>query len=87
MLKALIRVIFTINSTSTNSNDTLPFTVISYLAIFRYDELGPDNFRKLVETQEPLKMHVLLSFLFNEQIMRERVYEVWCQFFDYKFVD
>ena len=73
LLKRLSKAIFRVNATSTNSNDSYPFMIISYLVMFRLDELGIKHFKKLIDTQEPLKMHVLLQFLLNEDILREHV--------------
>ena len=61
--------------------------IIAYLAVFRLDELGIKNFRKIVETQEPLKMHVLLQFLLNEGTLREHVQGSWCEVYDFEFVE
>jgi len=85
-LKALTKAIFRVHATSTNSNDTYPFMIFSYLGIFRFDELGLKNFARLVETQQPLKMHVLLNFLFNPDLLREHVAHKWCELYDYKYV-
>lgn len=86
-LKVLIKAIFKVNVTTTNSNDRLPFTIVSYLALFRLDELGIDNFKKIINTQEPLKMHVLLTFIFDAEMLKTHVREEWCLIYDYKFVD
>jgi hypothetical protein len=86
-LKRLNKAIFKVNATSTNSNDSYPFMVVTYLVVFRLDELGLKNFRKIVETLEPLKMHVLLQFLLNENTLREHVQQSWCEIFDFEFVE
>jgi hypothetical protein len=86
-LKRLNKAIFKVNATSTNSNDSYPFMIVAYLAVFRLDELGIKNFRKIVETQEALKMHVLLQFLLNEGTLREHVQESWCEVYDFEFVE
>ena len=87
MLKRLNKAIFRVNATSTNSNDSYPFMIISYLVIFRLDELGLKHFKRLVESMEPLKMHVLLQFILNEETLREHVRESWCEIYDFEFVD
>lgn len=87
LLKRLNKAIFRVNATSTNSNDSYPFMIISYLVIFRVDELGPKNFKRLIETQEPLKMHVLLQFLLNEETLNEHVRDLWCEIYDFQFVE
>lgn len=86
-LSALNKAIFRVHSTTTNHNDLLPFSVVAYLALFRLDELGIKHFRRLIETQEPLKMHTLLSFLFDPDTLRREVRSDWCSLYDYKFID
>ena len=86
-LSTLTKAIFRVQPTTTNHNDLLPFSVVAYLALFRLDELGIKHFKKIVETQEVLKMHTLLSFLFNPDTLREQVREEWCTLYDYKFID
>jgi hypothetical protein len=87
LLKRLNKAIFKVNATSTNSNDSIPFMIMSYLIIFRLDELSQKHFRKIIETQEPLKMHVLLQFVLNEGTLREHVQASWCELYDFEFVD
>jgi hypothetical protein len=86
-LKALVKTLMTVNARSTNSADNYPFTVISYLALFRLDELGVKSFRRLVDTQQPLKMHTLLSFLFDLVSIHEHVRPLWVKLYDFHFVD
>jgi hypothetical protein len=87
LLKRLNKAIFKVNATSTNSNDSYPFMIISYLVMFRLDELGLKHFRKIVETQEALKMLVLLQFVLNEQTLREFVSESWKEIYDFEFIE
>jgi hypothetical protein len=42
------------------------YTVLAYVAIFRVDELGFQKFREIILTQEPSKMGVFISYVFNE---------------------
>lgn len=86
-LKRLNKAIFKVNATSTNSNDSYPFMIITYLIVFRLDELGVKNFRRIIDTQEPLKMHVLLQFLLSEPTLREHVQSSWCEIYDFDFVE
>lgn len=86
-LQALVKTLMTVNARSTNSADTYPFTIISYLALFRLDELGIKNFRKLVDTLQPLKMHTLLSFIFDMAALYEHVRPLWVKIYDLHYVD
>lgn len=73
LLDNLVKALFAANPTTTSLSDAVPLMIFSYLSLFRFDELGTKNFRKIVETQEPLKMHVLLSFVFDGDKLREHV--------------
>ena len=63
MLKRLNKAIFRVNATSTNSNDSYPFMIISYLVIFRLDELGLKHFKRLVESMGTMRhqSHLFLA--------------------------
>jgi hypothetical protein len=53
-------------STMTNrKNDATIFSIFTYLICFRLDELPFAEFKKIIFSQDMVKMHVLLGFIFN----------------------
>eukprot|EP00742_Colponemidia_sp_Colp-10_P003273 GILJ01003483.1.p1 GENE.GILJ01003483.1~~GILJ01003483.1.p1 ORF type:complete len:810 (+),score=205.76 GILJ01003483.1:57-2432(+) len=72
---------------STQRSDSNLFTIFAYLAIFRLDELGLDEFRRFVISQEPTKMQVFLSFLFNVDTLENWCREEWCKSYDHVYID
>lgn len=47
------------------------------------DELSPADYRKLVVSQEPQKMHVFMQFAFNAETLREHLREHWMELYDF----
>lgn len=65
-LKASNNIIFDTYSTMTNrKNDATLFSVFTYLICFRLDELPFLEFKKIALSQDMVKMHVLLGFIFD----------------------
>jgi hypothetical protein len=79
-LKVSNTAIFTQFSSSTNrKNDATLFAIFTYLICFRMDELPFAEFKKIVLSQDPVKVNVLLSFIFNLEGLRANVFEQWQQ--------
>jgi hypothetical protein len=77
-LKASNNAIFNQFSGSTNrKNDGTLFAVFAYLVCFRMDELPFAEFKKIVLSQDPVKMNVLFSFIFNLEGLRSVVFPQW----------
>jgi hypothetical protein len=74
-IKTSNNVIFTLYSTSTNrKNDATLFSIFTYLICFRMDELPFSEFKKIVLSQDLVKMNVLLTFIFDIDLLREKVF-------------
>lgn len=77
-LKTSNNAIFTQFSGSTNrKNDATLFAVFIYLICFRMDELPFNQFKKIVLSQDPVKMNVLFTFIFNFEELQVKVFEQW----------
>jgi hypothetical protein len=63
------------------------YMVMGYIALFRLEELGMARFRFLLAGQDTLKMHMLLSFLFDASKVETWCKEEWCKYLDRKFVE
>ena len=74
-------------SSSTNRNDATLYQIFGYLTFFRLEELAIEDYRKLVLSQDAVKMHVFLQFLFNADGLREHVRSEWMSLYDYAYID
>jgi hypothetical protein len=63
------------------------YQIFGYLTFFRLEELALDDYRRLVLSQDAVKMNVFLQFLFNAESLRENVREEWMGIYDYAYID
>lgn len=75
------------NASSTNRGDYNMYMVLAYVAIFRLEEMGVPRFRYLLNGLDTLKMHRLLSFLFDIDSINTWCKEEWCKSLDRKYVE
>lgn len=76
-LKAANHIIFTRFAGSTNrKNDSTVFSIFTYLICFRMDQLPLEEFKKIVLSQDMVRMNVVLSFLFDFQNLRANAFPV-----------
>jgi len=61
--------------------------IFAYISFFRLEELALDDYRRLVLSQDAVKMNVLLQFLFNAEGLREHVRDEWMAHYDYSYID
>lgn len=64
-MKVFTKVLFEKNPVGTNRNDITLYQIFAYLSFFRLEEIAIEDYKKLVMSQEPTKMHVLLQYCFN----------------------
>lgn len=70
-----------------NRNDFTLYLVFGYISFFRLEELSIDDYKKLVSSQDPVKLNSFLSFVFNGDLLRQYVREEWMTLFDYTYID
>lgn len=80
-------VLFKRHSSSTNRNDGTLYMIFGYLTFFRLEELAIEDYRKLCLSQDSVKMHVFLQFLFNADNLRDYVREEWMTLYDFAYID
>ena len=78
---------FKVYSAKVNRNDAVLYQVFAYLSFFRLDELQISDFKRLIASQEPTKMHVFLQFAFNSELLREHVRDEWLTLYDFSYID
>ena len=61
--------------------------IFGYLSFFRLEELAIEDYRKLVLSQDAVKMHVFLQFVFNADDLRQHAREEWMALYDYTYID
>jgi hypothetical protein len=86
-LKLFLSSFYYNNAGKTSRNDYTRYMVLGYLALFRLDELGWDRFRGFIMADDPLKMMVLLEYLFDESTLNDFLKPELCKIFDAEFVD
>ena len=86
-LKLFLSSFYFNNAGKTSRNDYTRYMVLGYLALFRLDELGWERFRAFVMSDDPLKMMVLLEYLFDEGTLNDFLKPELCKIFDAEFVD
>ena len=86
-LKLFLSSFYYNNAGKTSRNDYTRYMVLGYLALFRLDELGWDRFRGFIMSDDPLKMMVLLEYLFNASTLTDFLKPELCKIFDAEFVD
>ena len=74
-------------SSNTNRNDIFLYQLFGYLTFFRLEELSLEDYKRLVLSQDPVKMNTFLQFMFNGDALREHVRADWMNIYDYTYID
>ena len=86
-LKVFCKIFFERHPVGTNRNDLVMYMIFGYLSFFRLEELAIEDYRKLILSQDSVKMHVFLQFVFNADELRETVRDKWMEIYDYSYID
>ena len=68
-------------------NDMVIYMIFAYLSFFRLEELAIEDYKKLIMSQDALKMHTFLQFVFDVDVLRENVRDAWMELYDYQYID
>jgi len=61
--------------------------IFGYLSFFRLEELAIEDYRKLILSQDAVKMHTFLQFIFDSEALREHVRGPWMDLYDFSYID
>jgi hypothetical protein len=77
-IKITLDSLYHMRAGKTSRNDIVLYQIFTYLAVIRLgQDLGFPQFRLLVLGQDQSKLYVFLQFLFDKEIMRTVLREVW----------
>lgn len=62
------------------------YAVLTYLALFRLDELGMAHYRQFVKSQDLNRMYKFCSFFFNEDSLTTWMKDEWQNYYEHSFV-
>jgi hypothetical protein len=86
-LKVFLSSFFYNNGARAARADYTLYMIYSYILLWRLDELGFAQCELLVGAQEPTKMHVLLCYLFDLEMLNKWVKTEWVKIYDLEYVD
>ena len=86
-LKIFTESLFTSKPSSTERKDETLFHVFAYLTIFRLNELPLDDYKQLVISQDSVKMNEFYTYLFDENVLRNKLRPEWIECYDFNYVD
>ena len=86
-LRVVLNALYTVKAAEVIRSDATRYRIIAYIVIFRLRELGMKKLEILIDSQDTAKMHIFLSFIFNESLVNEWIKESWCKFLDRLYVE
>ena len=86
-LKVFNKVFYELNPVGTNRNDQYLYMVFAYMSFFRLEELSFEDYRKLILSQDPVKMHPYLQFVWDAESLKTNMREKWMEIYDFDYID
>jgi hypothetical protein len=86
-LKVFCKIFMEKHPVGSSRNDLVLYMIFAYLSFFRLEELAIEDYKKLVMSQDSVKMHTFLQFVFNADGLREHVRAAWMELYDYQYID
>lgn len=87
LINVLITAFFHSKSGEVQRSDVNMYMVFTYVSLLRLRELTFYPYRRLILCQEPQKMVVFLSFVFNEENLNNLCKDEWLKLYDVEFVE
>lgn len=86
-LDGLISNFFIDNAAKVARADKILYTIFTYLAVYRLDDLGFQYFKQYAATQDPTKIFNLLSYIFNHENLWSILRAEWMKHYDLSYVE
>nr|XP_024400162.1 cilia- and flagella-associated protein 99-like isoform X3 [Physcomitrium patens] len=87
LINAFLKHFCAVRATSLSAEDALLYKALTYLAVFRLDELKWSEFRRLCSSQVPVKVLPFIQALFLEELIISYSKEDWLKLYDGVFVN
>lgn len=75
------------NAASIQRSDYTRYMILTYVTLFRLNEMGHKRFRFLLLSQDATKVHHFLSFLFNLHNIKVWLKDEWCKYIDRTYLE
>ena len=89
-LKMFLKHFFYDNAASVLRTDYNMYMIMLTLALFRIEELGMEEFEKFANAQDPVKIAMFLSYLYDDadnSPVQASIKQDWCKHYDVKYVE
>ena len=77
LISETLTLLFSLRASNTNRNDSTLYSIFTYLAVIRLEEMKFEEFRRFVLSQDQTKMFALFDFLWNEEMQNTAIKEAW----------
>ncbi|KAI8898283.1 hypothetical protein BC833DRAFT_590480, partial [Globomyces pollinis-pini] len=85
-LEATLKLFYKLNKGKFLQKEFYLFSIITYMGLWRLEELGFATFSRFVHCFHPEHMASLISFLFNPSLIQKELKNLWCTILDSSFV-
>uniref|UniRef100_W5K2R9 Cilia and flagella associated protein 99 n=1 Tax=Astyanax mexicanus TaxID=7994 RepID=W5K2R9_ASTMX len=87
LLDVVVNVLYNQTGKSLFKADRTQYVVVCYLAMFHLEDLGFEQFSRIIKSLDSSKMHKFLSFFFNVTNLTTWIHGEWSQFYDAAYVE
>ncbi|XP_066497031.1 cilia- and flagella-associated protein 99 isoform X2 [Hoplias malabaricus] len=87
LLDVVVNVFYDRNGKSVFKADRNQFVVVCFLAMFHLDDLGLEQFSRIIKSLDASKMHKFLTFFFNITNLTTWIPGEWSQIYDAAYVE
>ncbi|XP_017550039.1 cilia- and flagella-associated protein 99 isoform X1 [Pygocentrus nattereri] len=87
LLDIVVNVFYDQHGKSLFKADRNKFVVVCYLSMFHLEDLGLEQFSRIIKSLDTSKMHKFLSFFFNVTNLTTWIHGEWSQIYDATYVE